>query len=182
VLDASRNGTLDADVVAVVSNKAGAVGLERAKKAGVPAIVFPKSKEETREVYDARLADLVESYHPDLIVLAGWMRLLTMAFIGRFPKKIINLHPALPGTFAGVNAIERAYAAYENFEICSTGVMVHYVLDESVDQGPVIDQQVVPIEPEYTLHDLEAKIHACEHELLVKSIQQLVTQMEDGHA
>jgi phosphoribosylglycinamide formyltransferase-1 len=63
VLDASRNGTLDADVVAVVSNKAGAVGLERAKKAGVPAIVFPKSKEETREVYDARLADLVEGYH-----------------------------------------------------------------------------------------------------------------------
>jgi formyltetrahydrofolate-dependent phosphoribosylglycinamide formyltransferase len=173
---------LDADVVAVVSNKAGAVGLERAKKSSVPAIVFPKSKEETREAYDARLADLVESYHPDLIVLAGWMRLLTMAFIGRFPKKIINLHPALPGTFAGVNAIERAYAAYENFEICSTGVMVHYVLDESVDQGPVIGQQVIPIESEYTLHDLEAKIHACEHELLVKSIQQLVTQMEDGHA
>jgi folate-dependent phosphoribosylglycinamide formyltransferase PurN len=60
------------------------------------------------------------------------MRLLTMAFIGRFPKKIINLHPALPGTFAGVNAIERAYAAYENFEICSTGVMVHYVLTRAL--------------------------------------------------
>jgi phosphoribosylglycinamide formyltransferase 1 len=182
LLDASKNGSLSADVLAVISNKGNAVGLERARKAGIPDVVKLKYKDQPREDYDTELADLVESFQPDFIILAGWMRLLSMAFIGRFPRRIINLHPALPGTFPGVNAIERAFQAYENFEICHTGVMVHYVDDEGVDQGPVISQQVVPIESEYTLHDLEAKIHACEHELLVKSIQQLVNQMEDIHA
>ena len=105
-----------------------------------------------------------------------------MAFIGQFPQRIINLHPALPGTFAGVNAIERAYQAYQQGEIRHTGVMVHFVLDESVDLGPVINQRMVEIEPEDTLPDLESKIHACEHTLLVKSLQQLINQLEDENA
>lgn len=182
ILDACKNGELKADVRAVISNKSEAYGLERARLAGIPSIVKAKNKEQTREAYDAQLADLAAAYQPDLIVLAGWMRVLSMAFLHRFSGKVINLHPALPGTFAGVNAIERAYLAFKNGEITHTGVMVHYVPDESVDLGPVIKQQIVPIFPQDFLQDLEYRVHACEHELLVESIKQLINSMEESYA
>ncbi len=182
ILDACKNGELKADVRAVISNKPEAYGLERARLAGIPSIVKAKNKEQTREAYDAQLADLAAAYQPDLIVLAGWMRVLSMAFLHRFSGKVINLHPALPGTFAGVNAIERAYLAFKNGEITHTGVMVHYVPDESVDLGPVIKQQIVPIYPQDSLQDLEYRVHACEHELLVESIKQLINSMEESYA
>lgn len=182
ILDAIRDGKLAAEVRAVISNKKEAYGLERARQAGIPALVKPKYKEQERTAYDAELAELVAGYQPDWVVLAGWMRVLTMAFIGRFPQRIINLHPALPGMFAGVNAIERAYQAYLQGEIRYTGVMVHYVLDESVDLGPVLNQRVVAIAPEDTLADLEEKIHACEHALLVETLNHLINIMEEDHA
>lgn len=182
ILDAIDAGTLDADVRAVISNRADAYGLERARLAGIPVRVKSRSQGQTREDYDAELAELVRGYKPDLILLAGWMRILTMAFIGRFPDRIVNLHPALPGTFPGVNAIERAYRAYRQGEINHTGVMVHLVPDEGVDLGPVLGQQVVEIRPEDSLEDLEKRIHACEHVLFVKTIQQLIKQMEDKDA
>jgi phosphoribosylglycinamide formyltransferase 1 len=182
ILDAIKVGDLPAEVCAVISNKKDAFGLERARQAGIPALVKPKFKEQTREAYDSELAELVEDFQPDWVVLAGWMRILTMPFIGQFPGRIINLHPALPGTFAGVDAINRAYQAYQQGEIIHTGVMVHYVLDESVDMGPVINQRIVVIEPGDTLADLESRIHACEHTLLVESLQQLVNQREDENA
>jgi phosphoribosylglycinamide formyltransferase-1 len=182
ILDACHDETLNAAVRVVISNKKDAYGLERARNAGVLALVKPVQKGQERADYDAELADIVSEYEPDLIVLAGWMRVLTMPFIGRFPNRIINLHPALPGTFAGVNAIERAYQAYQNGEIRHTGVMVHYVPDEGVDLGPVIGQQVVEIRPGDTLEDLEKRVHVCEHELLLKSIKQLIHHMEVGHA
>ncbi len=182
ILDACKNEELRADVRAVISNKMEAYGLERARLAGVPAIVKMRNHGETREEYDAQLADLAAVYQPDLIVLAGWMRVLSMSFLGRFPGRVINLHPALPGAFAGVNAIERAYSAFQNGEITHTGVMVHYVPDEGVDLGPVINQQIVPITPQDTLQDLEYRVHACEHELLVGSIKQLIRSLEESYA
>ncbi|NMB55842.1 MAG: phosphoribosylglycinamide formyltransferase [Leptolinea sp.] len=182
ILDAVDAGTLNAEVRAVISNRVDAYGLERARLAGIPACVKSRSKGQTRENYDAELAELVQGYKPDLILLAGWMRILTMAFIGRFPDRIVNLHPALPGTFPGVNAIERAYQAYRQGEINHTGVMVHLVPDEGVDLGPVLGQQVVEIRPEDSLEDLEKRIHACEHVLFVKTIQQLIKRMEDKDA
>jgi formyltetrahydrofolate-dependent phosphoribosylglycinamide formyltransferase len=182
ILDAIQAGRLSAEVRAVISNKKDAYGLERARQAGIPALVKPKYKEQECEAYDAELADLVAGYQPDWVVLAGWMRVLTMPFIGRFPKRVVNLHPALPGTFAGVNVIERAYQAYRQGEIRHTGVMVHLVLDESVDLGPVLNQRVVTIAPQDTLADVEAKVHACEHALLVETLNNLITEMEDDHA
>jgi formyltetrahydrofolate-dependent phosphoribosylglycinamide formyltransferase len=182
ILDAIQAGRLSAEVRAVISNKKDAYGLERARQAGIPALVKPKYKEQECVAYDAELADLVAGYQPDWVVLAGWMRVLTMPFIGRFPKRVVNLHPALPGTFAGVNVIERAYQAYRQGEIRHTGVMVHLVLDESVDLGPVLNQRVVTIAPQDTLADVEAKVHACEHALLVETLNNLITEMEDDHA
>ncbi len=182
ILDAISTGELPAEVRAVISNKKDAYGLERARKAGVPAVVKSRRSDQNRAEYDTELANLVAGYQPDLIVLAGWMRLLTLNFLGRFPGRVINLHPALPGMFPGVDAIERAYEAYHRGEIKYTGIMVHYVPDEGVDIGPVINQQIIEIRPSDTLEELEMRVHACEHELLVKTIQQLINQMEEEDA
>jgi phosphoribosylglycinamide formyltransferase-1 len=173
ILDACASGELNAHVVAVISNKRDAYGLERAQRANVPAIVKPKPKEQDRRVYDAGLAELVASYQPAWVVLAGWMRVLSSAFLDRFPQRVVNLHPALPGTFPGTHAIDRAYEAYRAGEITQTGVMVHLVPDEGVDDGPVLAQEIVPINPGDTLETLEARVHAVEHRLLVDTLKSL---------
>jgi phosphoribosylglycinamide formyltransferase 1 len=173
ILDACTSGALNAQVVAVISNKRDAFGLERAKRANVPAIVKPNLKELDRRVYDAELADLVASYQPDWVVLAGWMRVLSSAFLDRFPQRVVNLHPALPGDFPGTRAIDRAYEAYRAGAIDHTGVMIHLVPDESVDAGPVLAQEIVPINPADTLESLQARIHAVEHRLLVETLKTL---------
>jgi len=174
ILDACRAGRLLSQVVLVVSNKNDAYGLERARKAGVQAVYYPKPKEQDRRVYDAGLANLVSSADPDYIILAGWMRLLSNQFLTRFPGQVINLHPALPGTFPGTHAIQRAFEAARRGEIEHTGVMVHYVPDEGVDDGPLLKAESVPIHPEDTLESLETRIHQVEHRLLVDVLSQLV--------
>src|SRR5258708_26775589 len=133
ILDACAAGELEARVVAVFSNQAEALGLERARRVSVPAIHWPKRTEQARRDYDAELAEQVASYAPDWVVLAGWMRLLTDPFLERFPNQVVNLHPALPGAFPGTHAIERALEAFRRGEIRHTGVMVHLVPDEGVD-------------------------------------------------
>jgi phosphoribosylglycinamide formyltransferase 1 len=175
VLDACGSGALPATVAAVISNKREAFGLERAKLAGVPAVVLPKPKEQDRREYDARLADAVASYRPDWVILAGWMRVLSSEFLNRFPNRVINLHPALPGTFPGTHAIDRAFEAFGRGEIRATGVMVHLVPDEGVDSGPVLAQEEVPVLPGDTLDSLEARVHGVEHRLLVDAIRKALT-------
>ena len=174
ILDACASGALPAQVAAVVSNKREAFGLERARRAGVPAIARPRPKEQDRRAYDGELADLVASHQPDWIILAGWMRILSSNFLDRFPGRVINLHPALPGTFPGTHAIERAFDAHQKGEIRNTGVMVHLVPDEGVDCGPVLLQEEVPIREDDTLESLEARIHAVEHRLLVAAIKNAI--------
>jgi phosphoribosylglycinamide formyltransferase-1 len=173
ILDAGASGELNAQVVAVISNKRDAYGLARAQRANVPAIAKPKPKDLDRRVYDAELADLAASYQPDWVVLAGWMRVLSSAFLDRFPQRVVNLHPALPGTFPGTHAIDRAYEAYRAGTIDHAGVMVHLVPDEGVDDGPVLAQEIVPINPDDTLETLEARIHTVEHRLLVDTLNTL---------
>ncbi len=179
ILDACASGRLDASVVAVFSDRAGAFGLERARRADVPAIHAPYSPFSTkrggagRAAYDAALAVRVEAMRPDLVVLAGFMRILSPAFVGRFSGRLINLHPALPGAFPGTRAIERALAAAQAGDLHETGVMVHHVIPE-VDAGPVIAQATVPVAASDTLDSLAPRIHAVEHELLVTAIAQLV--------
>ncbi len=175
ILDACAGGELPAQIVAVVSNKPEAYGLERARLANVPAIAFPKPKEEDRRLYDARLAQLVASFRPDWIVLAGWMRILSSAFLDCFRRHVINLHPALPGAFPGTNAIARAFEAYQKKEINQTGVMVHLVPDEGVDNGPVLGQVEIRIEEADTLESLEQRVHTAEHRLLVNTLNRLIS-------
>ena len=138
ILDACQSGELDAQVVSVISNKADAYGLIRAKNVGVEAIHFAKLENETRLEYDTRLAAYVATCLPDYVILAGWMRILSSTFLSSFPDRVLNIHPALPGMFPGTHAIERAFEAYQRGEIEHTGVMVHLVPDEGVDNGPVL--------------------------------------------
>jgi formyltetrahydrofolate-dependent phosphoribosylglycinamide formyltransferase len=175
ILDACASGALPAQVVAVFSNKPDAFGLERARNAGIPAIAVPKLKEQDRIEYDTNLAKAVQAAQPDWVILAGWMRMLSAAFLNAFPNRVVNLHPALPGTFPGTHAIERAYAAYQAGEITHTGVMVHLVPDEGMDCGPVLAQARIEIRPGEPLETLEARVHAAEHHLLVSTLKQLVT-------
>jgi phosphoribosylglycinamide formyltransferase-1 len=171
ILDACASGELAAAVVSVISNKADAYGLTRARSAGVEAIYFDKLENESRRDYDARLAAYLTTCLPDYVILAGWMRLLTSAFLDHFPDRVINLHPALPGMFPGTQAIERAFEAYQHGEIEHTGVMVHLVPDEGVDNGPVLATEIVPIHPTDTLGSLEIRIHRIEHRLLIQTLK-----------
>ena len=176
ILDACKSRELNAEVISVISNKADAYGLIRAKNAGAEAVHFAKLSTETRQEYDQRLADYVTTKQPDYIILAGWMRILSSAFISSFPNKVINLHPALPDTFPGTHAIERAFEAYQRGEIDHTGVMVHFVPDEGVDNGPVLATEIVSINKEDTLETLEARVHQTEHVLLVNTLKKILEE------
>lgn len=179
ILDAVAAGQLPGvEVALVASNRREAYGITRAIQRGVPVVYFPfapyKVADAPRQAYDADLAGIVQAFDVEWVVLAGWMHVLSEAFLHRFPSRVVNLHPALPGAFPGTHAIERAYLAYQRGEIAHTGVMVHLVPDPAVDAGPVIAQEVVPIFPEDRLDDLETRIHTVEHRLLPQALYTLL--------
>ena len=176
LIDAGASGRLPATVAAVVSDQAAAHALVRADAADIPALHVGRHPGEPRAEYDTRLADVVAGFDPDLVVLAGWMRILTMSFLGRFPGRVVNLHPALPGELPGTHAIERAWHEALAGERTATGVMVHLVPDEGVDDGPVLGTITVPIRPDDTLESLTARVHAAEHELLIATLTPLCRQ------
>lgn len=172
LIDAIAAGELDARIAAVVSDRKAAYGLVRAEQNQIPAVYFPAKPfagaDRPREAYDTELALRVAQYKPEVIVLAGFMRILTPAFLDRFPRRVINLHPALPGEYPGTNAIERAFADYEAGALSRSGCMVHYVVPE-VDAGPVIVQAEVPFEPGDTLESFANRMHAAEHRIIVEA-------------
>jgi formyltetrahydrofolate-dependent phosphoribosylglycinamide formyltransferase len=176
LIDAIAAGELEATIVVVVSNRQDAYGLERAEQANIPTLYFPLNQYlaagHSRAAYDADLADMLLAYRPDVVVLAGWMHVLSPAFLDQWPGRVLNLHPALPGQFAGTQAIQRAYEAFQRGEIEQTGVMIHWVIPE-IDAGPVIATATVPIRADDSLADLEARVHATEHRLLVEAVRNL---------
>jgi phosphoribosylglycinamide formyltransferase-1 len=152
-------------VGAVASNRPGVRALRRAEAAGVPTRVFDLADYRDRPARDCALADWLVEQGIDLVVLAGYMHLLTPAFLDRFPKRVVNVHPSLLPHFPGAHAIDDALAA----GVDTTGVTVHYV-DEGLDTGAVIRQEPVAVEPRETLVD---RIHAVEHRLLPKVVGEL---------
>ena len=152
-------------VRAVASNRPAVRALERAGRAGIPHAVFPLDDYPEREARDVAMADWLAEAGVSLVVCAGYMQLLTPAFLDRFPGRIVNVHPSLLPDFPGTRAIEDALAA----GIERTGVTVHLV-DEGVDTGPVLAQEEVPVEPAGTLED---RIHAVEHRLLPAVVREL---------
>ncbi len=181
ILDAITAGQLPGvEVALVISNRQNAYGIQRAINHGVPVVYFPLAPytqaKRARQEYDADLAAIIRAFNISWVALAGWMHVLSNAFLQQFPSRVINLHPALPGTFPGTRAIERAYQAYQQGQIQHTGVMVHLVPNEGVDVGPVVAQAQVPIHSADTLASLEERIHATEHTLLVQALHNLLCE------
>jgi phosphoribosylglycinamide formyltransferase-1 len=153
-------------IVCVGSNKPGVMGLERAEKAGIETAVFELGNYPDRPARDLAMADWLLDKDVEWIVLAGYMHVLTPAFLERFPRRVINLHPALCPSFAGAHAIEDAIA----YGVRWTGVTVHFV-DEGVDTGPIILQEPVEVKDSDTVETLAARIHAVEHRLLPDAVR-----------
>jgi phosphoribosylglycinamide formyltransferase 1 len=145
-------------VSAVASNRTDAYALIRARSAGIPTATFALDCHESREERDLVMASWLEEHAVEVVVLAGFMQLLTRPFLARFPERIVNVHPSLLPAFPGMHAIEEALAA----GVAETGVTVH-IVDEGLDTGPVLRQETVSVEPR---ESLEERIHAVEHRLL----------------
>jgi phosphoribosylglycinamide formyltransferase-1 len=156
------------EVVGVGSDKPGARALERAAAAGVETALFPTAEHPDREARDAAMGDWIESRGADLIALAGYMQLLSAAFVRRFRNRIVNVHPALLPAFPGLDAIGQALAA----GVERTGVTVHFV-DEGVDTGPPIVQREVSIPSSRDRAELEEAVHVLEHELYPEAIRMI---------
>ncbi|MCP3990931.1 MAG: phosphoribosylglycinamide formyltransferase [Actinomycetia bacterium] len=175
IIAACSDGSLEAEIGVVISNRVDAYALERAKDAGIAVEVAPHEGTD-RASYDQDLAYTVASHDVDLVVLAGWDRILTTYFVSH--HRTINLHPAKPGTFRGLGAIERAFAAWQEGTIDHGGVMVHYVPDEGVDDGPVISWEPVPFVDGDTLHSYSERVHQVEHRILVASIGTVLAEAD----
>jgi phosphoribosylglycinamide formyltransferase 1 len=152
-------------VAAVASNRPGARALERAERHGLPAAVFELEAHPDREARDLAMASWLAAHRVDLVVCAGYMHLLTPAFLARFPDRVVNVHPSLLPAYPGTRAIEDALA--NGAEV--TGVTVH-VVDAGVDTGPILAQEEVAVEPRETLVE---RIHAVEHRLLPRVVEDL---------
>jgi phosphoribosylglycinamide formyltransferase 1 len=166
----SGNGTnlqalIDAGlpVAAVAANRNDAYALLRARDAGIPAATFSLDCHADRTERDLMMATWLEQHGVELVVLAGYMHLLTKPFLQRFPERIVNVHPSLLPAFPGAHAIEEALAA----GVETTGVTVHLV-DEGLDTGPVLAQEAVAVAPRDTLDE---RLHAVEHRLLVEAVR-----------
>ena len=179
LIDACSAKYIDATIVGVVSNKINAGGVKRAQNANIHTVTVPFNKSMDRKVYDTQLASMVKEFNPDLIVLAGWMHVLTSEFLDVFPKRVVNLHPALPGTFVGANGIAQAYMAFKKGEITSTGVMTHFVIPE-VDKGDYIQALRIPILPNDTIEDLSARVKKHEKDVLVSTVKYLTDPVESS--
>jgi phosphoribosylglycinamide formyltransferase-1 len=155
----------DVEIVGVGTNKADCRGLERARAAGIPTAVFPKRDYAGRPERDAALGDWIESLGARLVVLAGFMEILSPGFIQRFPNRIVNVHPTLLPAFAGIHSIEQMF----NYGVKVAGVTVHFV-DEGVDSGAIILQQAFELPYPRDIAVVEQRIHEIEHQLLPRAV------------
>ncbi|SMF25976.1 phosphoribosylglycinamide formyltransferase [Paenibacillus barengoltzii] len=160
LLDATRSGELDAEIVLLVCDKPKAFVVERARQAGVECYLFDPKAYARREDYEAEIAAELDKRQIDLVVLAGYMRLLTSVLVEPYAGRMINIHPSLLPAFPGKNAIGQAW----DYGVKMTGVTVHLV-DGGMDTGAVVAQAAVEITADDTLETLEAKIHAAEGRL-----------------
>lgn len=170
IIDASESGRLLGKVVALVSDSPDAVALERARRHGIPQVVVDRKSYASKNEFDLGLLEAVRRLSPDLVVLAGFMRLLGRSFLERFPGKVINIHPSLLPAFKGLQAQKQAL----DYGVKYAGCTVHFV-DEGVDTGPIIGQRVVPVLPDDTEDTLAARILVEEHSLLVECINAVLS-------
>lgn len=166
ILTAIDSGQIqNAQVVAVISDQEAAYALVRAQKHKIPSRVFRRQDYPSREAYDRALIAFLKAEAIDLVVMAGFMRLVTPEFVAAFRNRIMNIHPSLLPAFPGTRGVAEALA----YGVKVTGCTVHFV-DEGMDTGPIILQEALPIQPDDTVESLQARIHTLEHRLYPQAI------------
>ncbi|MEC1720018.1 phosphoribosylglycinamide formyltransferase [Schinkia azotoformans] len=168
LVDAAKANQLSAEIVLMVCDKPGAYAIERADQAGVPSLVISPKDFASKTDYEKEILQKLNESGVELIVLAGYMRLIGETLLSAYEGRIVNIHPSLLPSFAGKDAIGQAFQA----KVKITGVTVHYV-DEGMDTGPIIAQEAVKMDEYETRESLEAKIHQVEHLLYPRVIQKL---------
>lgn len=177
-IDQVANGNLDLDIRLVISNVATAYGLERAKSAGIDQACIDHTEYGNRNEFDTALMARIDRAAPDIVILAGFMRILTSEFVDHYKNRLVNIHPSLLPKFTGVNTHQRAIDAGETWH----GASIHFVIPE-LDAGPVILQGRLPISPDDTAEQLQQRIHKIEHKLYplaVKWFSQGRLNVNDG--
>ncbi|GCF94544.1 phosphoribosylglycinamide formyltransferase [Enterococcus florum] len=169
IVQSIEHGKIDAEIVLLFSDHRDAYVLERGKKHDVFTQSFELKEFENKASYEKALLELLQSQQVDLVILAGYMRIIGKDLLQAYPNRIINIHPALLPDFPGLHGIRDAFEA----RVEETGVTVHYV-DDGVDTGPIIAQSAVKLDPADTLETLEEKIHAIEHQLYPAVIAKIV--------
>ena len=170
IIDACKSGIINGKVVGVISNKANAFGLERAKKDNIPSKVINHNNYNTREDFDKKLVSTIEIFQPDLIVLAGFMRILSPVMTSAFKDKMINIHPSLLPKYLGINTHEQVIANND----AEHGVTIHSVSEE-LDGGPIIAQSKILVHKKQQLDDLIERIHKVEHMIFPKVISMIAS-------
>ena len=179
ILDAIKTGGLpNTEVALVVSNRGAAQGLDRAKAAGIPTLYFPLKMFTDaglgRQSYDIALVEKIKPYKPDLLVQAGWMHVFSHNFLQHYPDKVINLHPVLPGQFAGVDGIKRTFEAFRSGDATHGGWAVSWVMPE-IDAGPTIAETLVSISEGDTLQAFDERMRIAQQRLIVRAIKKIFT-------
>ncbi|WP_058306178.1 phosphoribosylglycinamide formyltransferase [Gracilibacillus massiliensis] len=173
IIEAEKNGTLDAEVALLVCDTPNAKVLEKANEYGTPTFAFDPKQYRNKEMFEAKLVEILQLEKVDLIVLAGYMRLIGETLLRPFEGKIINIHPSLLPAFPGLDAIGQAFDA----GVKVSGVTIHYV-DEGMDTGKIIAQAPVQIEDDMSREDLQKAVQQVEHTLYPATIQKLITRGE----
>jgi len=174
LIDACKNPSYPAEITTVISNKADAYGINRASEAGIPAHVINHKDYATREAFDEAMDKILMHHNVEIVCLAGFMRLLSAAFVAKWQGRMLNIHPSLLPKYKGGHAIRDALAAGEKV----TGCTVHIVTPE-VDSGPILLQAEVKILPNDTEETLAERIHAEEHKIYPKALRQLAEKRVD---
>ena len=166
IIDQAKSGELSVNVVAVVSDHEDAYALERARKENIQTIFMNPKIYPDRIAYDAALRRCLEELNPDLIVLAGFMRILSAEFVSSFENRVMNIHPSLLPKYKGLNTHARVLAAGDRYH----GATVHFVT-EKLDDGPIIIQKKISVLPTDSVYELEQRVHECEYEIYPRAIQ-----------
>ncbi|MNJ07732.1 Phosphoribosylglycinamide formyltransferase [compost metagenome] len=160
LIDSVRTGESPVRIRAVISNRADAYGLQRAQQAGIDTAVLDHKAFEGREAFDAALVELIDGYQPQLVVLAGFMRILSAGFVRHYQGRLLNIHPSLLPKYKGLHTHQRALEAGDKEHGCS----VHFVTEE-LDGGPLVVQAVIPVELDDTPERLAQRVHSQEHQI-----------------
>ena len=171
LIDAVNHGQIQAEIVGVISDQPQAAVIQKAQAAGIESFISQTKDYISRKDWEQSILDFCQARSSDLILLAGFMRILSADFLQHYPQQVINIHPSLLPAFPGRQGIKDAY----DYGVKITGVTIHYV-DDGIDTGPIIAQESLKIDPNWDLAQLESHIHQIEHQLYPATIEKLIQE------